>query len=149
VLRAADAALSHARGARQVNKCGDAGFFSESPQSATDSLRVTLNHRQKTMRHFAPQYHAASLNRVIAYNGSIEWEELPSLADTLAQRLVNDVKRRQALPHYTSAWDNTLPADLDVLIPAQPFEETLSGLVQREVLEPDVFRHFFGEAAAA
>jgi hypothetical protein len=108
-----------------------------------------LNHGQKIMRHSTPQHYAASLNRVVAYGGGIEWEELPSLADTLAQRLVNDAKRRQAAPRYSSAWDNTLPADLDVLVPAQPFEETLNGLVQREVLEPDVFRHFFGAATAA
>lgn len=101
------------------------------------------------MRHSDPQHYVASLNRVIAYNGSIEWEELPSLADSLAQRLVNDAERRQAAPHYSPAWDNTLPADLDVRMPARPFEETLSGLVQREVLEPDVFRHFFGATAVA
>ena len=101
------------------------------------------------MRNGNPQYHAASLNRLIAYNGSIEWEELPSLADSLAERLVNDVKRRQTMPYFSSAWDNTMPADLDVLAPTQPFQETLSGLVQREVLEPDVFRHFFGATALA
>jgi hypothetical protein len=123
-------------------------LFSESPRGGADSLAITLNHWQKIMRP-NPQHHVASLNRVIAYNGSIEWEELPSLADTLAQRLVNDAKRRQAMPYYSAAWDNTLPADLDVRMPAQPFEETLSGLVQREVLEPDVFRHFFGATAVA
>jgi hypothetical protein len=101
------------------------------------------------MRHSQPQHYAASLNRAIAYGGGIEWEELPSLADSLAERLVNDASRRQAMPHYSSAWDNTLPADLDVLVPAEPFQETLSGLVQREVLEPDVFRHFFGAAIVA
>jgi hypothetical protein len=51
------------------------------------------------------------------------------------------------MPHYTAAWDNTMPAGLDVSVPARPFEETLCGLVQREVLEPDVFRHFFGAVA--
>lgn len=101
------------------------------------------------MRHSNPQHHVASLNRVIAYHGSIEWEELPSLADSLAERLVDAAKRRRSLSPYRAAWDNTLPADLDVLVPAQPFHETLSGLVQREVLEPDVFRHFFGAATPA
>ena len=101
------------------------------------------------MRHPHPQHHVASLNRLLAYNGSIEWEELPSLADSLALRLIDDVKRRQPQAQYTSAWDNTLPADLDLLVPAQPFRETLHGLVQREVLEPDVFRHFFGATAHA
>jgi hypothetical protein len=101
------------------------------------------------MRHSQPQHHAAALNRVVAYGGSIEWEELPSLADSLAERLVNDARRRQTMPHYSSAWDNTMPAGLDVLVPAEPFQETLSGLVQREVREPDVFRHFFGAAIVA
>ena len=101
------------------------------------------------MRQPQPQHHVASLNRMLAYNGSIEWEELPSLADSLALRLIDDVKRRQPQGHYSSAWDNTLPADLDLLVPAQPFRETLHGLVQREVLEPDVFRHFFGATAHA
>jgi hypothetical protein len=101
------------------------------------------------MRNPNPHYHAASLNRLLAYNGSIEWEELPSLADSLAERLIDDTKRRQPQVQYGSAWDNTLPADLDVLVPGQPFRETLSGLVQREVLEPDVFRHFFGATTHA
>lgn len=101
------------------------------------------------MRHSQPQHYAASLSRVIAYGGGIEWEELPSLADSLAERLVNDSRRRQTMPHYSSAWDNTMPAGLDVLVPAEPFQETLSGLVQREVREPDVFRHFFGAAIVA
>jgi hypothetical protein len=101
------------------------------------------------MRQSNPQHYPPSLNRIVAYSGSIEWEELPSLADTLAQRLVTDAQRRRAMPRYTAAWDNTLPAELDSLLPTQPFEETLSGLVQREVYEPDVFRHFFGELAPA
>ena len=101
------------------------------------------------MRHSDPQQYRASLNRIVGYHGGIDWEELPSLVDTLAERLVNDAKQRPYAPKYSAAWDNTLPADLDVLVPAEPFQETLTGLVQREVLEPDVFRHFFGDTAAA
>jgi hypothetical protein len=68
--------------------------------------------------------------------GGIEWEELPSLAGTLGKRFGNSV------------WDPTMPAPLDALAPSAPLRETLSGLATREVLEPDVFEHFFGSKAA-
>jgi hypothetical protein len=66
----------------------------------------------------------------------IEWEELPSLAGTLGKRFRNSV------------WDATMPAPLDVAPPSPPLRETLNGLATREVLEPDVFEHFFGSKAA-
>ena len=99
------------------------------------------------MRNSHTQHQFPALNGASAYSGGIEWEELPSLVDTLAQRLIDDVKRRQPLAQRISAWDNTMPANLDLLVPGQPFLETLHGLVQREVHEPDVFRHFFGTTA--
>ena len=40
-----------------------------------------------------------------------------------------------------------MPADLLAITPTQPFSETLRGLATREVMEPDVFRHFFGSGA--
>lgn len=80
---------------------------------------------------------------------AIEWEELPSLSDSLDRRLINP-DARQARPIVPSvlgcAWDHTLPAELEVLPPATPFRETLQGLSIREVYEPELFRHFFGEA---
>ena len=87
-----------------------------------------------------------SAKRFLARGDAIEWEELPSLADSLAERMVHDPVRR-GVP--VPAWDNTMPADLLSIAPSQPYRETLSGLVTREVLEPDVFRHFFGSSAAA
>ena len=94
-----------------------------------------------------------SAKRFLARGDAIEWEELPSLADSLAERLVNDPVRRRAVSQFdgapVSAWDNTMPADLLSIAPTQPYRETLSGLVTREVLEPDVFRHFFGSAVPA
>lgn len=44
------------------------------------------------------------------------------------------------------AFDLTMPADLETnKRPAsRPFSEPLRGLSMREVIEPDVFRHFFG-----
>lgn len=94
-----------------------------------------------------------SAKRFLARGDAIEWEELPSLADSLAQRLVNDPVRRRRESQFdgapVAAWDNTMPADLLSIAPSQPYRETLSGLVTREVLEPDVFRHFFGPSVAS
>jgi hypothetical protein len=103
-----------------------------------------MRHSTSSLQHFI------SAKRLLARGDAIEWEELPSLADSLAERLVNDPVRRRHSVHYTpvAPWDNTMPADLLSLTPSQPYRETLTGLVTREVLEPDVFRHFFGPAAA-
>lgn len=93
-----------------------------------------------------------------AHAGAIEWEELPSLADSLADRLVvlgtrvRDTDgaasvRRFAFGPVTrsgAAWDPTRPAVFDATPPAQPFREALKGLAIREVTEPDLIRHFFG-----
>ena len=85
---------------------------------------------------------------------AFEWEELPSLADSLSKRLVtrgswardaaNTVSGFEASTSFQSPWDATMPADLDALAPSEPFHETLTGLSMREVIEPEVFHHFFG-----
>jgi hypothetical protein len=88
----------------------------------------------------------------LADSGAIEWEELPSLADSLSQRMgYLGAWARQAThtpgPGFaapTRPWDATLPAELDGEVVSEPFRETLKGLATREVSEPDVFRHFFG-----
>lgn len=49
------------------------------------------------------------------------------------------------LAHQGPAWDLTMPADLDKRPASRPFEEPLRGLSMREVIEPDVFKHFFGK----
>ncbi len=46
-----------------------------------------------------------------------------------------------------SPWDITMPAELDSPRPSQPFEEPLRGMAIREVIEPQVFTHFFGKPA--
>ncbi|MBX3603842.1 MAG: hypothetical protein KF788_01145 [Piscinibacter sp.] len=71
--------------------------------------------------------------------GAIEWEELPSLAETLARR---DAEFERS-PMFRTSWDVTLPASLDPLVESGPFVESLRGLETRELREPDVFRHFF------
>jgi hypothetical protein len=40
-----------------------------------------------------------------------------------------------------------MPAGLDTPRPSQPFEEPLRGMAIREVIEPQVFSHFFGKPA--
>ena len=104
------------------------------------------------MYHAHSQESLASSRRAANYGSAIEWEELPSLAARLAERL-----REQTAGHSDSgyvagfggAWTNTMPADLDTIAQSQPFRETLNGLAMREVNEPEVFRHFFGPGARA
>jgi len=88
------------------------------------------------MRHAPSTLHFTHAFRAAPAAGSIEWEELPSLA----QRV-----RPSTAVHTGVPWDATLPAELERPAPAsQPFREPLHGVAIREVLEPDVFRHFFG-----
>ncbi len=106
------------------------------------------------MSHAQPKQYFAAQHRAVAYGGAIEWEELPSLADSLSKRLVtrgswardaaNTVSGFEASTSFHAPWDATMPADLDALAPSEPFRETLTGLSMREVVEPDVFHHFFG-----
>lgn len=81
---------------------------------------------------------------------TLEWEELPSLADSLTQRLVRIGARHEPSADSgfyedgTPCWAETQTAELSVEAPSEPLREVLSGLSVREVREPDVFRHFFG-----
>jgi len=118
-------------------------------------------HESNAMRHAQPKQYLAATHRAVtsavADADAIEWEELPSLAGSLAQRLI----RRAPMPTrandstfmnsrgFAAAWDATMPAALDLMPPSQPFREPIEGLVTREVHEPGVFQHFFGPAAQA
>lgn len=87
-----------------------------------------------------------------------EWEELPSLTDvvlrrhvpagsyTLARDLVADARSRlRCAPSAAPVWVDTAPAALDPLQPSAPLRDTaLDGVATREIVEPDVFKHFFG-----
>jgi hypothetical protein len=64
----------------------------------------------------------------------VEWELLPSLLNLLGKR------RPRAQP----AWRETVPSELDLVEPSEPFQELLPGLAVREVREPDIFHIFFG-----
>jgi hypothetical protein len=115
--------------------------------------------RGMTMRSHRPYPMPQRPMRPPASPGFIEWEELPSLADTLAERLVVlGTRHRDALAAARvraatfervaasgRVWDPTRPADLEPALAAtEPFSEPLRGLAMREVREPEVFRHFFG-----
>lgn len=91
-----------------------------------------MRHTPSTM-HFSHAFAARSFRTPVA--GAIEWEELPSLAGSLAKRIAAATN---------APWDATRPAELEVPVPSQPFREPVNGLAIREVNEPDVFRHFFG-----
>jgi hypothetical protein len=78
------------------------------------------------------------------YGEAIQWEELPSLAPSLVMRAASTPA---AAKPKVQVWTETLPASLDPLQPSAPFAEAVEGLMTREVREPDVFRHFFGDAA--
>lgn len=93
---------------------------------------------KQTARHLA-------LVRRAAYGPVIEWEELPSLADTLDKRLVHRGHGAAPDPSAFGAapWDATMPAVLEPVFESDPFSEPLDGVSIRELREPDVFRHFF------
>jgi hypothetical protein len=87
------------------------------------------------MRHAPSTLHFSHAFRAALPQGSIEWEELPSLA----QRVRPAGPARAGVP-----WDATRPAELEHAPASQPFREPVKGVAVREVNEPDVFRHFFG-----
>jgi hypothetical protein len=111
------------------------------------------------MRHAPSTLHYARAFGASAPAGAIEWEELPSLAGSLAERLVILGNRKLGeaaasaarlgasggfVPSAGTPWDSTRPAELEATVASTPFREPLQGVAMREVNEPDVFRHFFG-----
>ena len=59
----------------------------------------------------------------------------------LAEALERLLAAGDAHPRHGKPWDITMPAGLDA--PKQPFEEGVWGIATREVLEPQVFQHYF------
>ncbi len=76
--------------------------------------------------------------------GGIEWEELPSLAGRLEPVSGSAASLTPRAPYGQTVWDSTRPAELEPAIASGPFREPMDGMAVREVVEPDVFRHFFG-----
>ena len=93
---------------------------------------------------------------------SVEWEELPSLPSVrlrcqvpqasyaIASELVKQAQARlRHEPSGAPVWTETMPAIFDPLLPSAPLADThINGLASREIMEPDVFKHFFGSTAA-
>ena len=93
---------------------------------------------------------------------NVEWEELPSLPGVLLRRhvpqasyaiadaLVQQAQARlRSAPTVGPVWVETMPAIFDPLLPSAPLADThIRGLASREIVEPDVFRHFFGAGVA-
>ena len=71
------------------------------------------------MRHAPSTLHFSQVFRAAAPVGTIEWEELPSLA----QRV-----RPLASAPAGTVWDATRPAELERPAPSQPFREPLKGV---------------------
>jgi hypothetical protein len=121
-----------------------------------DSLCITLKHTAMTT------YTHSDLDARRNPAEPFEWEELPSLSNVLLRRhvpagsyslaaeMVAEAQSRlRSEPSFAPAWIETRPADLDSPIPSAPLRETtLGGLDAREIVEPDLFRHFFGASAA-
>jgi hypothetical protein len=88
--------------------------------------------------------------RAAWHTETLEWEELPSLADSLTRRLVRIGARHAPeadsgfYEDGTPCWAETQTATLEQESPSEPLREVLAGLAVREVREPDVFQHFFG-----
>jgi hypothetical protein len=106
------------------------------------------------MRHAQTKQHLAVSQRAQINVDVIEWEELPSLAKRVVHRPsmhgrgAND-SRFQDSKSFESPWSATMPAALEPVPCSQLFVERLSGLATREVIEPDLFQHFFGPNADA
>jgi hypothetical protein len=112
------------------------------------------------MKHHPTTDHPLAPRR--AHAGSVEWEELPALTHVVVRRpvpqasyaiateLVREAEARlREAPAVKPVWTETLPAIFDPLLPSAPLADThINGLASREILEPDVFRHFFGADAA-
>jgi hypothetical protein len=93
---------------------------------------------------------------------TVEWEELPSLPSVLLRRhvpqasyaiaseLVQQAQARlHSAPPTAPVWTETMPAIFDPLLPSAPLADTrIRGLASREIVEPDVFKHFFGSGVA-
>jgi hypothetical protein len=70
----------------------------------------------------------------------IEWEIQPSL-----QHLV---RRTDDAPHDAPTWAETMPVSLEAMNTPATFREPLEGLSVRDIDEPEIFKVFFGDAAA-
>ena len=73
--------------------------------------------------------------------GFVEWDDTPSFAESLPNRL----SWKGRIPVVAANYAETMPAEL-MPQPASEatFREPVEGMAVREVLDADVFQHFFG-----
>jgi hypothetical protein len=92
----------------------------------------------RTHPHHAAARHWVSRQAALE---AIEWEELPSLAQSL---------HRREFASTRGVWSSTERMDLCAApAPAPaPFVESIHGLHVREIDNDEVFRHFFGDPSA-
>jgi hypothetical protein len=108
-----------------------------------------MNRTKPTTHAFAPRRAAI---------GTVEWEELPTLPHVVLRRhvpqasyaiateMVREAQARLAEAPRVPVWTETMPAIFDPLQPSEPLADTrIEGLAVREIVEPDLLRHFFGE----
>jgi len=75
-------------------------------------------------------------------SGFVEWDDTPSFAGSLHERL------QWKQTGGASLVADTVPGELMPATPASsPFREPVEGLSVREVHDADLFRHFFGATA--
>jgi hypothetical protein len=106
-----------------------------------------------------PKTRSTAKHHAVAGEG-VEWEELPTLPHVVLRRhvpqasyaiateLVRDAQTKlREGPPVAPVWIETLPAIFDPLLPSAPLADThIRGLASREIVEPDLLRHFFGAA---
>ena len=91
-----------------------------------------------------PQASSPRLRR--GASGFVEWDDTPSFAESLPNRLSWNGSQHGAIDANRTVYADTMPSEL-MPAPATPastpFTEPVEGLSVREVNDVDVFRHFF------
>jgi hypothetical protein len=75
--------------------------------------------------------------------GYVQWDDTPSLADSLSWRLQRAGEKSAAVN-----FADTVPADLLPAVGPTPFREPVDGLSVREITDDDLFVHLFGKPDA-
>jgi hypothetical protein len=76
-------------------------------------------------------------------SGFVEWDDTPSFAESLPNRLSWNGSQHGAIDPGRVVYAETMPAALMPVPASTPFSEPVEGLSVREVNDLDVFRHFF------
>jgi hypothetical protein len=102
----------------------------DKPSGAKDNLKVALV-RQSGIGDYFEQWGSGAKAQLDAAGATVD---------------VYDARNDNAkqATDFNTAWGVTMPAHLDTVPQPAMFEEAISGLVTREVDEPELFKHFFG-----